>query len=203
MNQNHPNHGTGFRRPGPSRLGAQGGVVLIIGLLLLVVMSMLGVSMMTATRLQTMMAGGARESGIAFQAAEAALRDGEAMIDATTAPFSATTTAGAAPIGRVGEDRPEPNLFDAATWSASKTVKSVVYQPGDFPEMPANGQPRFILKHLGTRDLADQGQDIAQEDEGGSGSVGPVGHFFRVTARGTSRDGSAVTILQSYYGKIY
>lgn len=201
MNQSHTNHRTGFRRPLPSRLGAQGGLVLIVGLFLLIVMSLLGVSMMTATRLQTMMAGGARESGIAFQAAEAALRDAEVMIEATSAPFSATTTAGTAPLGRVGEDRSEPNLLEAATWRATGTVKSVPYQPGDFPEMPADGQPRFILKHLGTRDLSVQGQNIAQEDEGGS--VGPFDDVFRATARGTSRDGSAVTILQSYYGKIY
>jgi Tfp pilus assembly protein PilX len=35
------------------------------------------------------------------------------------------------------------------------------------------------------------------------GGVLPMTSVFRVTARGTSRDGSAETILQSYFGKIY
>jgi Tfp pilus assembly protein PilX len=37
----------------------------------------------------------------------------------------------------------------------------------------------------------------------GQGGVLPPTSVFRITARGTSRDGSAETILQSYFGKVY
>ena len=188
---------------------AQSGVALVLGLLLLTVMCMIGVSLLTTTNLETMMAGGARESNIAFQAAEAALRDAEARIEATTsltASFPGDTTADNAPIGQVGENAAEPDFLDDRTWIATARggdpVMSIEYLSGsveDYPEMPADGQPRFILKHVADVDFADVGQHITQDDEGEG--VDAYRSIFRATARGTSRDGSAVTILQSYYGK--
>ena len=55
----------------------EGGFVLITGLLFLIVMTLLVVSMMRSTMLDERMVGTARDWNVAFQAAEAALRDGE------------------------------------------------------------------------------------------------------------------------------
>lgn len=54
---------------------AQGGAVLIIALLFLTILTILGVTAMTATTFEEKMAGYARDNAVAFQAAEAALRD--------------------------------------------------------------------------------------------------------------------------------
>ena len=186
MTRNRPNLGTAHR---------QDGVALIIGLLLLVVMSLLGLSMMGTTNLETMMAGGARESGIAHQAAEAALRDAETKIGLTTSiavDFDGSTD------GQLDEDTLEPDLFAAATWVNTNSQK---YSHDDYPEMPAGGQPRYILKHMGTVDFAAPRQQIAQLDEGEHTPL--YVDVFRATARGTSRDGSAITLLQSYFGRKY
>lgn len=52
------------------------GAVLIVALLFLVMLTLLGVTAMTSTTMEERMAGNSRDAGIAFQAAEAALRDG-------------------------------------------------------------------------------------------------------------------------------
>src|SRR5688572_33183181 len=51
------------------------GAVLIVALLFLVMLTMLGITAMTGTTMEERMAGNARDNSVAFQAAEAALRD--------------------------------------------------------------------------------------------------------------------------------
>ncbi len=58
-------------------INKQQGAVLIVSLLMLLVMTIIGLSAMRSTTLEEKMAGNYRNNNIAFQAAEAALRDGE------------------------------------------------------------------------------------------------------------------------------
>lgn len=58
----------------------QEGAVLLICLVMLLVLTMIGVSSMSNSTLQERMAGGTRDYNQAFQAAEAALRVGEAYV---------------------------------------------------------------------------------------------------------------------------
>lgn len=62
----------------------QGGAVLVVGLIILVILTLLGVQAMRSNVLQERMAGNMRERNLAFQAAESALRLGEA-----SGPFDA------------------------------------------------------------------------------------------------------------------
>jgi type IV pilus assembly protein PilX len=59
----------------------QRGAVLIVALIFLVILTMLGVTAMTGTTMETRMAGNARDLGVALQAAEAGLRDGHMDIE--------------------------------------------------------------------------------------------------------------------------
>ena len=52
----------------------QGGAVLVVGLILLVVITLVGVAAMQGTTLQEKMAGNLRDSNLSFQASEAVLR---------------------------------------------------------------------------------------------------------------------------------
>jgi type IV pilus assembly protein PilX len=58
----------------------QKGAVLLVCLVMLLVLTMIGVSSMSSSTLQERMAGGARDYNQAFQAAEASLRIGEAYV---------------------------------------------------------------------------------------------------------------------------
>ena len=68
------------------------GVVLAIGLIILVVMTLIGVTAMTTTSLENKMAGNLKDWDLALQAAEAGLRDAETDI-ATTGRVSGLTNA--------------------------------------------------------------------------------------------------------------
>jgi type IV pilus assembly protein PilX len=58
----------------------QSGVVLIISLVMLLLLSIIGISGMAVTILEEAMAANHRDRNLAFQAAEAALRAGERKI---------------------------------------------------------------------------------------------------------------------------
>ncbi|OEO27023.1 hypothetical protein AX279_01700 [Pseudomonas sp. J237] len=55
----------------------QRGAVLIVALIMLLILTVIAVSSMQGTSLQETMAGSARDKNLAFQASEAALREGE------------------------------------------------------------------------------------------------------------------------------
>jgi len=71
-------------KPLPATNAPQEGFVLIVGLVILGLLTMLALSSMRDTTMQEKMAGASRDSGLAFQAAESALRDAENCITGTT-----------------------------------------------------------------------------------------------------------------------
>ncbi|MGH8351987.1 MAG: pilus assembly PilX family protein [Pseudomonas sp.] len=68
----------------------QSGAVLLVCLVMLLILTMIGVASMSNSTLQERMAGGVRDYNVAFQAAEASLRAGEAyvrqQVEASTDP---------------------------------------------------------------------------------------------------------------------
>lgn len=173
----------------------QTGSALIISLLLLIALTLIGLTTMRSTRLEMAMAGGSREANIAFQAAEAALRDAEQFIEGTVA-VSAFDGSG----GLLGLDDDEPNVFSASTWSGGSGYR--VYSTNDYPDSVVE-QPRYMVKYIGDRTNQAAAKQAIAVATYGSGFNNPTVSLFRITAWGTSRDGSATTILQSYYGKSY
>lgn len=61
------------------RLKKQRGAVLIVSLIFLLILSLIGVSSMQGTSMQELMSGNLRDQYIAFNAAEAALLEGESQ----------------------------------------------------------------------------------------------------------------------------
>ena len=61
----------------------QGGAALVVGLILLVVITLVGVAAMQGTSLQEKMAGNLRDSNLSFQASEAVLRHCETILQRT------------------------------------------------------------------------------------------------------------------------
>ncbi|WP_439859700.1 pilus assembly PilX family protein [Pseudomonas sp. MBLB4136] len=71
-----------MNRPTPSlHIRSQQGAVLIIALVMLLLLTIIGLSSMRGTSLQESMAGNMRDNNVALQAAEAALRDGENIVN--------------------------------------------------------------------------------------------------------------------------
>jgi type IV pilus assembly protein PilX len=103
-------------------------VVLIVALVLLLVLSVLGISSMQGTVMQERMAGNTFDRALAFQAAEAALREGElAAQDPANVLYDIETSPAPAAEDLAGDD---------ATW--------VGVQDLAFNDLPAN--PQYLIE---------------------------------------------------------
>ena len=123
-------------KPLPTANAPQEGFVLIVGLVILGLLTMLALSGMRDSTIQEKMAGASRDSGLAFQAAESALRDAENCITDATAGCT-FDPANDAHFSKDDAAFPEHNdLFNAATWAA-------LDPPGDPTELagvPSKGK---------------------------------------------------------------
>ena len=177
-------------------LSQQSGVVLMVSLVMLLMLSIIGVTGSQVTTLEEKMAGNSRDQNIAFQSAEAALRAGELVIENTsTANKTLFTTS---PVNANGLHLTTEGLdYKAdATWTDGtdgNPVESAAYaamgDPGAIPLVAA--QPRFYIEYIGDKPsiVTDPTSD-------------PVS-FFRITARGTGRQNTTRVFLQSQFGKMF
>lgn len=174
-----------YSRPELNRCARHDGSALIVSLLILVVMTLIGVTAMSTSGLEERMAGNARDEQVAFQSAEIALRGGEAFISgiASTAGFDGTN--GLYPAGSSLDISPSSSI-----WTGSN---SVVYSG---PLGAEKSPPRYVIEVLG----AEGNGDVNMGGYGVSSGVGAP-TAFRVTARGTGISDTSTVILQTYYGK--
>jgi len=166
---------------------SQQGSALIISLVILIVMTLIGITGIGTSSLEEKMAGNTRDRALAFQAAEAALRDGETYYDdeivAITSAFDGTNT-GLYPAGS------NPDVFADATWANSRVYSGTIDDVAT--------QPRYIIELLG--ELGGTGDSLNIMGYGeSSGLTGLTA--ARVTARGTGGSNNAVVILQSNFSK--
>ena len=160
----------------------QQGSTLIISLMILVVMTLIGLTGIASSTLEEKMAGNTRDQALAFQAAEAALRDGEQYwtdIVSLAAAFNGAT-AGLYPQGE------HPDVLDADTWDDSRTYSGTIDG--------AKQQPQYIIELLG--EIQTNTDDI---NLGGYGETSGLANAFaaRVTAREVGGSNNTVVILQS------
>jgi type IV pilus assembly protein PilX len=167
----------------------QSGMTLVVSLVILIAMTLLGVTSMQSTRTEVSMAGNLREANITFNAAEAGLRAGEDYVNNTL-----STTVFADPsIGLYAELDNDPVYKLKATWDASQTATT------SLPYVME--QPRFIIHYLGDRSQ----NEVGSVNIGGygSGQPGITISNFRITARGTGQSGNTYRYVQSYFGHEY
>lgn len=171
----------------PSR---QKGVALIVSMLMLLILTLMGVSGMMYTMLEEKMSGNQRDRNLAFQAAESALRQGETDLegylsknpveskfnctDANTCPSLADVTA----KGTWGEGT------KATTYSGKLT--NLASSPQYLIEAMFNGNPVDIY-------------GIDPLSAGASKTLLNSYCYYRITARGVGGTSSAVVIVQSNY----
>ena len=165
----------------------QAGVTLVVSLVILVTMTLLGVTSIQSTRTEVAMAGNLREAGLTFNAAEAGLRFGETFVEdsISTAVYADVT------IGLYAEADVDPDYADYTIWAASQDAAfGLAYVAED---------PKFIIRYLGDRSQ----NAVAKVNIGGYGTAQPgiTVSNFRITARGTGQSGNARRFVQSYYGK--
>lgn len=175
------------------RLGArERGVALFISLVMLLVLTIIGVSAVQTTSLETRMARNEHDVLLAFQAAESALRDAEVYLETVTslAPFTDAGTDGLWTVADFGDDArwEQANVWVDATSEVAPTAVGVVADP-----------PRYMIEHLATVLRDENAYQITGPYAGGAADRIEV---FRVTARGVGGTANAQVLLQTTYGRI-
>ncbi len=180
---------------------SQRGAVLIIGLLVLLVMTVLGIASISDTMLQERMASNSRQMQVGMESAESALREAEAWL-ATQSPVQDTFLVRFA-TGAVGDlhlysmvappgEREPPDAFAAnnpATWDDTNSIQVVTPVKGVDGDL--DNQPRYVVEYLGR--IGPPPLDPNSED------LDLRTHAFRITALGYGADEGARYVLRSHY----
>ena len=159
------------------RKGRESGSVLIVSLVMLLLLSLIGVAGIQSTVMQDRMAANLLDKDLAFQATEAALREGEDSL-ATGVPISFPNSGG---LYRIGADnRPD--------WPAdlSDTGSGVTTYSGNFPGV--DSQPRYYIEQIDT--IPAPGCDLTSYCE-------PV--YYRITAAGVGGSDKATAAITTVY----
>jgi Tfp pilus assembly protein PilX len=190
----------------------QSGVVLIISLVMLLLLSIIGISGMAVTILEEAMAANHRDRNLAFQAAEAALRAGERKIEELRANGSGSIQQFC--NGSPQEDgsiyQAQPGIYhlvqaDKRTSIEADAVCKPCPQDCDIPKIEEifkltlnksiefdtknpllAHQPRYFITYVSKR-KAENGIDL------------PF-YTFIITAKGTGMRDTSMVILRSYAG---
>ena len=168
----------------------QGGAVLAVSLILLLVITLIAVSSMQGTVLEEKMAGNSLDRNLAFQSAESAVREAEMGIEGVASLGGFNGTA-----GRFGRTNAEPDPLYASTWTDDSKHVDAAASYG------AYAPPQYFVKHFTT--VAGTEGALNMSGYGDNKGTGDV-TIFKITARGTGGNAdSAEVILRTYYGRIF
>lgn len=167
----------------------QRGVSLVIVLVFLIMMSLLGVTAMRTAGIEEKMSGNERDRQLAFEAAEAALRDAEADVQAnitSAAPFDTACTNGLCLPASGGA------MVAATTDWTGAVPRPYGSRTGATALQFVVRQPRYIIELLPNMS-APTGESLSVM------STARAGTPFRITATGWGRRLSTQVQLQVVY----
>lgn len=160
---------------GPGRL--QRGMSLVIGLLFLALLSLLALAGMGVSTLEERMAGNSQDYTLAFNAAEAALRDCESVLQgAALPPFNNSN------------GMYQMNEYTSDVWTAPNMARVYVTTPAG-----AAAPPRCIIEELPPQAGSDGNDSLAANKPLADAGI------YRVTARGVGAQPGTVVMLQTIY----
>ena len=151
----------------------QSGAVLAISLIVLLLLTLIGITAAQVTGLEEKMAGNFRDRNLAFQAAESALRAGEEKT--STLPLCPIV----AQVGGYYAHTDAPIITDGigSVWTNPNNYYN--YSGQILEQVAKAAQPKYIIQCIN--------------------SIPGPPTLFRITARGTGGTTDAVVILQSIY----
>lgn len=152
------------------------GMVLIIALIFLMLLCILALSSMQSVNMQEKMAGNYKDNQVAFQAAEAALRNGEELVRNNTLIFNGTN------------GLYDVNYSGSIDWRADSIIWIT-----SASNLKSSSAPRFFIEKL-PADYQEPETLVAGEP------VSDV-ELYRITAQGFGTTGLSQVALQSIYKK--
>lgn len=175
----------------------QQGAALIVALIMLVIMTMLGLSAMNTSVVEERMAGNLRNKQLSFDAAEAAVREGEGLITCDGCVHAEIEPKDGVASPGLHEIETDPDLSDwwqkGVWWNPdhSHTPDTKWQARADDDISGVSAQPEYIIEHLGPEwrdpacDLDHEGKDECYRQS------------YRITARGWGMNTDAVSVIQT------
>ena len=181
------------RRAASLKRRQQKGIALFLSLVMLLILTILGVSSVQTTSLQERMSRSALDSNMAFQSAEAAIHDAEDYIETNFDSLVAFDAPGANDAG----------LYYEAAWNETPNWENAIWNTGtgyrEGVAVPGVVQPaQYIIEHVKTI-VSDQ--DLLNLDNIGQDTGSGRVQIFRITTFGTGGTATARVMIQSTYGK--
>ncbi|MEN8131097.1 MAG: PilX N-terminal domain-containing pilus assembly protein [Pseudomonadota bacterium] len=174
----------------------QDGAVLFISLIMLLLLTLIGITGMQTTTFEERMAGNSRDRQMAFEAAETALLAAETYIEDNVIAIGAFDNDGS---DALYDDSMEKiwNLIDWDGTDGVNTNEALSYSDFD-STYNIHTSPKYVIQHYATV-TADE--DLLNLDNYGQGTGAGETEMFRITVRGTGGSENAVVYIQNTYGK--
>ena len=175
---------------------SQNGAALLTGLIFLVVLTLLTLSAIKSTSLEERMAGNARDQDVAFQAAEAAIRDGMIYLATNNLSSNLTSFVAGCAAGLCLNNTTTPvwtTITNNNDWTSSKTLtySGTPLKLDGSTTLP--NQPRYIIELLPASVPPPGFSMVTGKGINSGATVTP----FRVTARGWGLTTQAQATVQS------
>ncbi len=179
----------------------QHGAVLIISMIILLLLTILGVTSMRTTQLEERMAGNARDRHVAFEAAEAALVSAETFVQTivTSAPFDLN--------GSDGLYSNDPSLADITNyvdWSGGDPSRGFLTASNIGISQGVGTSPKYVIQRILPGTTSGGGNTDPSIGSGYGGgkksSSATASTLVRITARGTGGSDNSVVYLQTTFG---
>jgi len=160
---------------------SQSGISILIALVMLLVLTLIGVSSMNTAIVELKMAGSMQQQGIALNRAEELLRVGEQGVEAIIADPAAFDFAAPGDGFYVNADAIDVHKIDWAAQGLS-TIQG------------ANTNDVYVTEYLGAKPIPGESVKVAADGR----IIGGAVHTFRITTRSATGK-SAVRLVQSIY----
>ena len=177
----------------------QTGVVLLVGLIMLLLMTVVGLAAIRGSNLQETMAGNMRERQLNFQVAEAGLREGEAFIENQTSQdlealaFNGSVSWQLPDMNQQGNQSalglPQVDNWDQDDWAARAKTADV-----DLGDTNTGDPPQYLVERL---DVPPCPKCDGCSTDVGSGCG--EREMYRITSRSASAATNSGAVLQTVY----
>jgi len=185
------------RKDGPNEKG----VVLVYSLFILLILAAIGLAASSTSIFEQRMSVSMLDRDVAFQAAESALRTGEAYVEGLAGLDTGTASCNASAAPCVSTQ----GSVNGGVFANSATLPwgdIYTYAVDTYPKVNVStGQvgvktvPEYVVEYI--TNLPDSNSSLGI----GTGQNIPGSDFYRVTARGTGETDNAQAIVQSIYAR--
>jgi len=166
----------------------QQGVVLIVGLILMLLLTLIGMSAMRGSNMQELMTSNVKDRNTAFQAAEASLRYAENLIDTSTSNCGSYSGANGC---YVDQNTIAPVMSWSSTQWANNSVAANV-------NLSVSQNPRYVIEKITSASVVTTSTGGSVEF-GAQSSASNTSTTYRITSLGYGATSNSQVVLQSTF----